>query len=408
VSSQIPFWQRTFSSLKYRDYRLYWYGSCTEHIGQQMETMASAWLMMELTNSPFYLGLLTFCRIAPLFFFALIGGVIADRFDRRNLLNFSFWASAVVSTALLILARTGLIAPWHLLLAAALTAGIIGINHPARDALIPHLTPKEDWMNAIALDTISVRTASILSSPLAGYLISLYGTTPLFGVRTIGVVLAALWLMRANIPATATTARNQSALENLVRGLKFVSAQGLMLSLIAVFALREFQHEMSTVFLPFFASSILHAGAAGFGYLNMAQGIGGVAGLVGVASLGNYKHKGRLIIVSGIIVGMLLIFFAYSKVLLLSVFLLIAANSFGTVFENVGRAALQTIIPDEMRGRIMSLREVIRGFFGAWVSYALGLGGEYLGVVTTSMLLGLFIIFSVLAIYVSIPAFRKL
>lgn len=146
----LSFWSRTFSSLQHRDYRLYWYGSCTEHIGQQMETMASAWLMMELTHSPFYLGLLTFCKIAPLFVFALVGGVVADRWDRRKLLVASFWASAIVSTALLILARAGLIVPWHLLLAAALTSGIVGINHPARDALIPHLTPKHEWMNAIA------------------------------------------------------------------------------------------------------------------------------------------------------------------------------------------------------------------------------------------------------------------
>ena len=79
-----PFWSRTFSSLRYRNYRLYWFGSCTEHTGQQMEIMASAWLMMELTRSPFYLGLLTCCRIAPLFFFALLGGVVADRLDRRR------------------------------------------------------------------------------------------------------------------------------------------------------------------------------------------------------------------------------------------------------------------------------------------------------------------------------------
>ena len=404
-----PFWERTFSSLKYRDYRLYWYGSCTEHMGQQMETMASAWLMMELTHSPFYLGLLTFCKIAPLFIFALVGGVVADRFDRRKLLVGSFWASAIVSTALLVLAQAGMIAPWHLLVAAALTAGIVGINHPARDALIPHLTPKHEWMNAIALDTISIRTAGILSALIAGTLIARFGTTPLFGVRTIGVLLAAYWLAKADIPPTTASGKEQhGAWQNLRQGLVFAAANGVVISLVFVFALREFQAELSGTFLPFFADDILHSGATGFGYLTMAQGLGGVAGLFGVATLGNYKYKGRLIIASGISVGLLLMAFSVSEVLIVSFLLLMAANSFGTVFENVGRSALQTIIPDDMRGRIMSLREVIRGFVGSWASYGLGLGGEYLGVVTTSVLLGLFIMLCVISIYFFLPSFKKI
>jgi MFS family permease len=407
-TTPLPFWSRTFSSLRYRDYRLYWYGSCTEHTGQQMEAMASGWLMMELTRSPFYLGLLTFCRIAPLLLFALLGGVVADRLDRRKVLLGCFMSSAVVSMALLVLARTGTIAPWHLLLAAVFNSGIKGINHPARDALIPNLTPKHEWMNSIALDTISVRTASILSAPLAGGFITAFGTAPLFGISAVGMLLAFSWLMRINVPANNPNVRKHGTAQNLRGGLTYVFANGLILCLVLVFALREFQQEMSMTFLPFFADTILKAGPAGFGYLNMAQGIGGAAGLFGIATLGNYKYKGRLIIFSGILVGILLIAFSASKVLFLSFILLTAANSLGTVFENVGRTALQGIIPDEMRGRVMSLREVIRGFVGSWVSYALGLGGEYLGVVPTSMFLGVFIIICVLSMYWFIPSFKKI
>jgi hypothetical protein len=174
-----------------------------------------------------------------------------------------------------------------------------------------------------------------------------------------------------------------------------------------VFALREFQYEMGITFLPFFADTILHSGPTGFGYLNMAQGIGGVVGLFGIATLGNYRYKGRLIILSGSLVGLLLIAFSFSQALLLSFLLLTAANALGTVFENVGRTALQGIIPDEMRGRVMSLREVIRGFVGSWAAYGLGLGGEYLGVVTTSMFLGIFIMLCVFSMYLFLPSFRK-
>src|SRR3989304_5925051 len=155
------FWQRTFSSLRYRDFRLVWLGSCTEHMGQHMETMAIAWLMKELTDSPYYLGLLAVSRVAPLILFALVGGVLTDRLDRRNLLINCLWGGALISIALLILVQAGLIAPWHLIAAGALGAVLTGLNHPCRAAIIPNLTPREDWMNAIALDSISVRTASI-------------------------------------------------------------------------------------------------------------------------------------------------------------------------------------------------------------------------------------------------------
>ena len=373
-----------------------------------MELMASAWLMMELTRSPFYLGLLTFCRIVPLFFFALMGGVVADRFDRRKILLGCFMTSTVVSTSLLVLARTGSIVPWHLLLAAVMNSAIKGINHPARDALIPNLTPKDEWMNAIALDTISVRAAGILAAPLAGGFIATFGTAPLFGVSAVGLLLASLWLLQINVPLTEAVKGKHGAWRNLSNGLKYVAANGLILCLVLVFALREFQQEMSSTFLPFFADTILHAGPAGYGYLHMAEGIGGVVGLFGLATLGNYKYKGKLIILCGMLVGLLLTAFSLSQSLLLSFVLFIAANGFGTVFENVGRTALQRIVPDEMRGRVMSLREVTRGFVGSWVSFGLGLGGEYFGVVTASLFLGIFIMLCVLSIYLLLPSFRKL
>jgi len=402
------FWRRTFSSLKYRNYRLVWFGSCTEHIGQQMETLASAWLMKELTQSPYYLGLLALCRITPLFFFALVGGVLADRVDRRKLLIACFLSSAAVSLVLLVLARTGAIAPWHLLVAGVLTSANIGFNHPARDALIPNLTPKHEWMNAIALDTISVRTASILSAPLAGAFIAVYGTAPLFGVRSLGMLLAVWWLVKVNVPATPDSAVKQGIWDRLSSGVRYSLASTLIMVLLMVFALREFQHEMSTVFFPFFADNILHSGPVGYGYLNMAHGIGGVVGLFGIATLGNFKYKGWLISVTGLLMGLFLIGFSLSHVLILSVALLIVANGFGSAFENVARTAVQSIVPNEMRGRVMSMREVVRGFFGTWVAYGLGLGGEYLGVVTASVFLGLFIVVSVILIVCFVPSFRKL
>ncbi len=407
-SKTLPFWQRTFSSLRYRDYRFVWLGSCTEHMGEQMEAMAIAWLMKELTESPYYLGLLAVCRVAPLILFALLGGVVTDRVDRRKLLIICLLGGAFISIVLFALVRIGIIAPWHLLVATTLGSVLMGFNHPARAAIIPNLTPKEEWMNAIALDTISVRTAFIIIAPITGYLISWYGTTSLFGARALGMGLAILWLVMAKVPPTPPGAQKYGTWHNLSKGLKYAVTNGLIMSLVLVFALRQFQVEMSSVFLPFFADDILHSGATGFGYLNMAQSVGAMVGLFGITTLGNFKYKGRLIIGAGIFSGFFLFIFPFSQWLILSFLLLFGVNASGTVFENVSRTILQTIVPDEMRGRVMSLREAVRGLFGSWVSYGLGVGGEYLGVVTASLFLGVFIIASVSLIAFLLPSFRKL
>jgi MFS family permease len=405
---RLRFWRRTFSSLRYRDYRLIWLGSFTEHIGQHMETMAMAWLMKELTESPYYLGLLAVCRVAPLLFFALVGGVVTDRVDRRKLLISCLLGGAVISVVLLTLVRTGAIAPWHLLAAGALSAVLTGFNHPARAAIIPNVTPKQEWMNAIALDTISVRTAIILSAAIGGLLISLFGTTPLFGARALGMVLAIQWLLMARVPPTPTGASKQAPWRNMGEGLKYAVTSALVASLVLLFALREFQHEMSSVFMPFFADDILRAGALGFGYLHTAQGMGALVGLLVIANLGDFRHKGRLIIVACILTGVFLSAFALSRSLILSIVLLFLAGSVASAYENVSRTALQTVVPDELRGRVMSLREAVRGLFGPWVAYGLGLGGEYWGVTTATLLLGLFVIAFISLLALLSPSFRKL
>lgn len=406
-SKPLPYWKRTFSSLRYRNFRLVLFGSCTEHVGQHMETMAIVWLMKELTASPYYLGLLAVCRVAPLIFFSLVGGVMTDRVDRRNLLIYCLAGGAVISIVLLILSNFGAIAPWHLLTAGVFGAMLTGVNHPARAAIVPNLTPKEEWMNAIAMDTISVRTASIIASPIAGYLIFAFGTTILFGVRALGMGLAILWLLLAEVPATPPGGKKHGSWRNVTDGLVYAATSGLIMSLVLVFALREFQHEMSQVFLPFFAD-ITQSGAKGYGYLSMANGLGAVIGLFGIATLGDYRYKGRLIIGAGISLGIFLILFPLSKWLFLSFLLLFCVDAAGTVFENVSRTALQTIVPDEMRGRISSIREFVRGIFGTGIAFGLGLGGEYWGVVTAALLLGVFMLVSVTLMALLLPSFRRL
>lgn len=200
-------------------------------MGLQIETIAIAWLMKELTESPYYLGLLAVAKVVPLIPFALVGGAVTDRFDRRKLLIGCLVGEAVISVLLCVLAHSGAIVPWHLLVAAALGSMLTGFNHPARAAIIPNLVPKNEWMNAIALDTISVRTAFIVVAPISGYLIAWYGTSILFGTRAIGMAVAVWWLLMVKIPATVISAKKTGIFVNLGRGLKFAFANSLIIAL---------------------------------------------------------------------------------------------------------------------------------------------------------------------------------
>jgi hypothetical protein len=221
------------------------------------------------------------------------------------------------------------------------------------------------------------------------------------------MALAIIWLLMAHLPPSHGGAKKQSGWHDMGKGLMYAATSGVVFSLVMVFSLREFQAEVSTVFLPFFADDILHEGAEGFGYLNMAQGVGAFVGLFGIATLGNYRYKGRLIIGAGLACGFFLVLFPLSNSLLLSVVLLFAVNGAGIIFENVSRTALQTIVPDDMRGRVMSMREFAKGAFGTWVAFGLGVAGEYLGVVTASVLIGVFLLVSVSLLALS-PSFRRL
>ncbi|MDP2729406.1 MAG: MFS transporter [Dehalococcoidales bacterium] len=402
------FWRRTFSSLKHRNFRLLWLGSVTEHAGERLEMMALSWLMMRLTERPLYLGLMSVSRSAATILFSLVGGVVADRVDRRNLLIVALLGNALISIVLVFLDYTKLVAPWHLFLAAALTSVLMGFNHPARATIVPNVVPREELTNAIALDTASVRLAGPIVPLIGGYLIAQFGTVALFAIRAVGALLAIGWLVMVRVPATPPDARRQSPWQSLWGGLKYAAATGLVLTLLVLLAMRQLEQQVFSVFLPFFATDVLHAGAVGFGYLNSASAIGSLLALLVVASLGNFKYKGRLIVAAGILIGLFLSGFGLSQGLILSLILLAAVSFFATTLDNVSQAVLQTIISDEFRGRVMSLRGVMRGVFGIGAAYLLGVGGEYLGIGTATVIFGLFFITIVTLVAFSLPSLRRL
>ena len=195
--------------MAYRDYRLFWGGSWSEHLGEWMETTALLWLINDMTHSPLMGTLLVTLRALPMVVFAFIGGIVADRFNRRLVLISALGASAVFSLILAVFVHLGLIQAWHLLLYSAITGVTTSFNHPARSTLLPNIVKREHYLNAITMDNVSVTGSRILGATLGGVIIGFAGTTPVLGLRAAGALLAMVWIFMIRSQQTPSEAKKR-------------------------------------------------------------------------------------------------------------------------------------------------------------------------------------------------------
>jgi len=381
----------TLISLRYRDFRLVWLGSVTEHTGEFMEIAAVLWLVNEITHSPLMLTIVGTARFIPMIFFPILGGVIADRVNRRGLLITALTASGLLSLCLALLTFTGLIAVWHLIVIGLLCGVVISFNHPARQTIVPNLINKEHLLNAVSLDFISIQGARMVGMALAGYLIVILGMWPIFLFRALGCLLAILWLSLANVPSTPNTTREKSPYQNMIEGFHYLRSNTMILGLVILYLIPWLTSNTFVNFLPVFASDVLKIGAVGYGYLQAAPGVGAIISLVTLTFFTYYKKKWKLLVGTGIIMGLSLSGFSASIWATLSMPLLVVVGAVQTAFSTVNTTIIQAAVPDELRGRIMSWREVAFGL-GPTGSIIFGAVAQVTGVQISLGLLGLVII----------------
>ncbi len=381
-------WQRMFASVRSKHYRWLWMGSCTEHIGEFMELAALLWLVNEISGSPFILTLVGACRFMPMVIFSPVGGVVSDRMNRKTLLAISLLAGTVLSVVLGVLVLTGLIAIRHIIVIALLFGVTTSFNHPARAAIVPNLVEKKHLLNAVALDTASVMAARVIAMPIAGIVISMAGVVPVFFMRAVGALVALFWLSRVNVPPTPDEAATRNPWKNLIEGLRYVTGYGVVLTLVLLYLLPQFVNQTYTNLLPIFAVDIFRIGASGYGYLQAAPGLGSLASMIFLASLGTGQNKGRLLFAAGMILGLTLIVFGFSSWYLFSLCLLVLIGAMATAFMALSTTLIQGIIPDRVRGRVMSLREISFGL-GPAFSLVFGLIAEQTGAPLAVVYLGL-------------------
>jgi len=322
-----------------------------------MQTVAQAWLVYTLSNDPFYLGLDAFLGQAPIILFSLVGGVIADRRDRRNMLLMSQYiqmTSAFILTALFYFHQVQV---WHILCLSFVTGVGQSFGGPAYQALLPTLVGQEDFSNAIAWNSIQFNLARIVGPTLAGITLKQLNATWCFGLNGLSflAVITSLYVIKVGfIPSRST----ESILHSMKQGISFIrKSKGLDSLIVLAFCLTLFAIPLLT-FIPVFAKEVFRGDETTFTRLLVCSGAGSVCGALLVAASGKVKRQGRVALLALIALGGIIVAFSFSKSLLLSSVLIFCSGAALMWVFSMVQSLVQAITGDAMRGRVMSVYNV--------------------------------------------------
>ncbi len=358
ATAVIRTFSRVFKAFQYRDFRLMWIGACTSSIGTWMQIVAQGWLIYRLSHSAFLLALDQFMGGIPIFLFSLIGGVVADRIERRRILLMSQYIQMASATILTVLVATNVLHDAHdvwMIITLSFVSGLAqAFGGPAYSALIPQLVEREDMPNAIALNSIQFNMAVTIGPALAGITLARLGEKWCFGLNAVSFLapVISLLIIRARYYPQRT---NDSIFGSLKQGISFVRGREAMSALIVLaFCMTALSMPMRT-YIPVFVKDIFHRGPETYGNLLSLMGVGSIIGSIGIASMGNMRNKGRVALVMMVVLGGAISAFALSRRLPLSyAALVVVGSSMMAVFATV-TSLVQLITTNEMRGRVMSV-----------------------------------------------------
>lgn len=349
---------QAFTAMAVADYRNLIASNFASQIGQWVQQVAQGWLAYQLTGSATFLGAVATARSIPSFFVTLPGGVLADRWDRRQIILVSQLTMALNALVLAGLVVTNRIEPWHLLVSAAVGGTTMAINMPARQSLAPELAGPERIANAVALNAISFNFSRILGPSIAGFLLAVWGIGPCYMTQAGSLVVAMLWTSRIGADGAhhgEGEAVRGSIWANLVEGLVYIRSSPILMGVMAVAIIPIYLETTYQQLLPVFADDVLNVGATGLAQMVTAIGVGSMIGGFVMAALSNHPRKGMVMIGIGAISGVTLAAFAVSTWMPLTLTLLAITGLTQSVTMTMGQTMANLIIPNEFRGRVMSV-----------------------------------------------------
>jgi MFS family permease len=352
IEVQLP---RTFAALKHRNYRLFWSGQIISLIGTWMQTVGQGWLVLSLTNSPFKLGLVSMAGSLPVLLFTLWGGVVADRVNKRKLIITTQTCAMLLAFTLAILVTLKVIQVWHIVMLAFFLGTVNSFDTPTRQAFVVEMVGKEDLTNAIGLNSAMFNTARMAGPAIAGLLIAALGVAGCFWLNGVSFIAVIIGLAFIQNTFKAERREGGSPLKNLLEGLRYLWSNKVVLALIANVAVSSIFGMPYMMLMPVFAKQVLHGGPSTYGMLLSAAGAGAILGALIVATRGAKVRKGTTILLGSGLFALFLFLFSFSHWFGVSLVLLMVTG-FAMITQNVTtNSLLQAVVPDFLRGRIMSV-----------------------------------------------------
>ncbi|HDQ99069.1 MAG TPA: MFS transporter, partial [candidate division WOR-3 bacterium] len=300
---------RTFAALRVRNYRLYWFGNAVSLVGTWMQNVARGWLVLELTNSPFLVGLETSITWLPALFISLPAGVLADHFNKRNLMVITQALLAVLALALAVLYWTGVIRIGHILVISALTGVIIAFNSPVRLAIVSELVGRDLVLNAVALNSAVFNAARIVGPSIAGVALGVIGAGGCFAINSVSFlgIIVALAFVRLKHARPEPT--GESLWRRIAGGLRFVARHRDMRVLMVMIAVFSSFGIVYLPLMPVFARDVFGVGPGGYGAMMAGLGVGALTGVLVLATISRTRHRGRILVAGTTLLGLLLVLF---------------------------------------------------------------------------------------------------
>jgi MFS family permease len=390
---------RAFLALRHRNFRLFWFGQMISLMGTWMQTIGQAWLVLQLTHSAWLLGIVGALQFLPVMLLSLFGGVLADRLPKRTVLLFTQSFAMLQAAVLWTLVATGEVRLWHVLVLATLLGLTNSIDMPTRQAFVAEMVGREDLPNAIALNSSLFNMARIVGPGIGGIIIAWAGVAPLFLLNAISFIpviiglalidLRGLYARKEHIhEGKEASAARQSTMQSLREGLAYVARTPSILLIITVIGIVSLFGINFNVVLPLFATNVLNVGAEGFGFISSAFGLGSLLSALWLA-WSNRKPSIQYLLVSAIVFCIVAALFAVSHIYALSLVLIALVGFAMIAFSATANTTIQTVAPDHLRGRVMSVYMLVFAgsipfgnlltgglahLYGAQVSLLIGVG----------------------------------
>ena len=345
----------TFAALRHRNYRLFWFGSLVSLTGTLMQNIARGWLVLELTNSPFLVGLESTVAWLPAWIVSLPAGVLADHYNKRTLMIIGQSVLAILAAVLAILTLSGAVNIYHIMVISGLTGCVVAFNAPVRQSMMPELVGKKDLLNAIALGGVVFNGARIIGPSIAGFALGLIGAGGCFAVNSVSFLAIIIALAFVRLEPVRRPAVSESMWHRIMIGLRFVKSHKDIRALMLMAGTFAAFGVIYLPLMPVFARDVFGAGPDGYGIMMAAVGAGALTGMLTIATISRTRHRGRILMSGALGLGLLLLVYSRLHSFTAAVVVLVGMGFAQSMVGSLANTLIQTLAPDHMRGRVMSV-----------------------------------------------------